>query len=58
MTKLERLKIEAARVKVFYCLPPQMKRTLEIYYEREIDEIEKYGKENPEFKVPRRRKDG
>lgn len=57
MTRLERLKVEAARVKVFFLLPPQMKRTLEIFYEREIDAIEKYGAENPEFKRPKRKAD-
>lgn len=56
MTKLERLKVEAARVELFFMLPPQMKRTLEIFYAREIDGIEKYGAENPEIKIPRRRK--
>lgn len=57
MTKLDRLKKELSRLELFYCLPPQMKQTLEIYYKREIDAIEKYGAENSDFKIPRRKKE-
>lgn len=56
MTKLERLRVERKIVNRLSYIPAQMRQILNIYYEREIENIEKYGAENPEYVRQKRKK--
>lgn len=47
MTKVEKLKIERRIINAFTLLPTRTLPMIDNYYEREIENIEKYGGENP-----------
>ena len=55
MTKLERLRMERKAVERLALLPETMRQMLSVFYNREIESIEKYGAENPTFRRPARK---